>query len=55
MQATTFRAFLERARVAVNPGLDFGTGGAGQVRLNYGTTSEILTEAIECKGRVVPR
>jgi cystathionine beta-lyase len=46
-------AFLERGRVAVNPGLDFGTVGAGHVRLNYGTTPEILTEAIERMGRVV--
>jgi cystathionine beta-lyase len=45
-------AFLERGRVAVNAGLDFGTGGAGHVRLNYGTTPEILTEAIERMGRV---
>ena len=45
--------FLERGRVAVNSGLDFGTGGAGHVRLNYGTTPEILTEAIERMGRVI--
>jgi cystathionine beta-lyase len=38
--------FLESGRVAVNPGADFGTGGAGHVRLNYATTPEILTEAI---------
>ncbi|MDX6277769.1 MAG: cysteine-S-conjugate beta-lyase [Nocardioidaceae bacterium] len=46
-------AFLEQGRVAVNPGLDFGTVGAGHVRLNYGTTPEILTEAIQRMGRVV--
>lgn len=46
-------AFLERGRVAVNPGLDFGAGGAGHVRLNYGTTPEILTEAIQRMARVV--
>jgi cysteine-S-conjugate beta-lyase len=45
--------FLERGRVAVNSGLDFGTGGAGHVRLNYGTTPEILTEAIERMARAV--
>lgn len=39
-------AFLERGRVALSPGLEFGTGGAGHVRLNYGTTPEILEEAI---------
>jgi len=39
-------AFLERGRVALLSGLDFGTGGAGHVRLNYATTPEILEEAI---------
>ncbi|MCW2801390.1 MAG: cystathionine beta-lyase, partial [Aeromicrobium sp.] len=46
-------AFLERGRVAVNAGPDFGAVGAGHVRLNYGTTPEILTEAIERMGSVV--
>ena len=31
-------AFLERGRVAVNRGLDFGAPGAGYARLNVGTT-----------------
>lgn len=44
--------FLERGRVALNSGLPFGRG-AGHVRLNYATTPEILTEAIERMGRVV--
>jgi cystathionine beta-lyase len=38
--------FLERGRVAVNPGLDFGTQGAGFARLNLATTPEILAEAV---------
>jgi len=46
-------AFLEQGRVAVNSGLPFGTGGAGHVRLNYATTPEILTEAIERMARIV--
>lgn len=45
-------AFLERGRVAVNSGLPFGNG-AGHVRLNYATTPEILTEAIERMSRAV--
>jgi cystathionine beta-lyase len=45
--------FLERARVAVNSGLPFGSGGAGHVRLNYATSPEILTEAVERMGRAV--
>jgi cystathionine beta-lyase len=39
--------FLERGRVAVNPGPTFGVGGAGHVRLNIATTPAILTEAVE--------
>jgi cystathionine beta-lyase len=39
-------AFLERGRVAVNPGRDFGTQGAGFVRLNLATTPEIIVEAV---------
>ncbi|MET9504400.1 aminotransferase class I/II-fold pyridoxal phosphate-dependent enzyme [Streptomyces sp. NPDC006622] len=40
------RVFLERGRVALSPGPDFGTGGAGHVRLNLGTSPEILAEAV---------
>ncbi|AWB90922.1 MalY/PatB family protein [Aeromicrobium chenweiae] len=46
-------AFLEQGRVALNPGPTFGPGGAGHVRLNYATSPEILTEAIERMARVV--
>ena len=38
--------FLERGRVAVNRGLDFGDVGAGFVRVNMGTSTEILTEVV---------
>ncbi|MFJ8106211.1 MalY/PatB family protein [Streptomyces sp. NPDC096132] len=38
--------FLERGRVALSPGADFGTGGAGHVRLNLATSPEILTEGV---------
>jgi len=37
--------FLERGRVAVEPGLRFGALGAGHVRLNFGTSAEIIDEA----------
>jgi cystathionine beta-lyase len=37
---------LERARVAVNPGTDFGRQGAGHVRLNFACSPEVLREAI---------
>ncbi|MFC7860502.1 MalY/PatB family protein [Arthrobacter koreensis] len=37
---------LEKARVALEPGLKFGTAGAGHVRLNFGCAPEVLEEAI---------
>ena len=40
------RQFLERGRVAVEPGPNFGPPGDGWVRLNYGTSAEILIEAV---------
>ena len=40
------RHFLERARVALNPGSSFGTSGAGHVRLNLATSPEILARAV---------
>lgn len=39
-------AFLERGRVAVSPGLEFGPGGAGHVRVNLATSREILADAV---------
>ena len=38
--------FLERGRVALSRGLDFGAEGAGFVRLNMGTSAELMTEAV---------
>jgi cystathionine beta-lyase len=39
-------AFLERGRVALSPGRDFGEQGAGFARLNIGTSPELITEAV---------
>ena len=39
--------FLERAKVALNDGKDFGSGGNGFVRLNFGCPRAILTEALD--------
>lgn len=44
------RMFLDSARVALSSGHVFGSGGAGFVRLNYGTTPTILREAIHRMG-----
>lgn len=40
------RVFLDKGRVALNPGSDFGSGGAGHVRMNIGTTPELITEGV---------
>jgi cystathionine beta-lyase len=40
------QVFLDRGRVALNPGTDFGTGGAGFVRMNLATNPDIITEAV---------
>ena len=39
-------ALLARGRVALGRGLDYGPPGAGHVRLNFGTSSEHLADAI---------
>ncbi len=39
--------FLERARVAVNDGCEFGQGGEGFVRLNFGCPRLMLVDALE--------
>jgi cystathionine beta-lyase len=45
------RFFLDRARVALSSGEAFGAGGAGHVRLNFATGTEILTAALQEMGR----
>jgi cystathionine beta-lyase len=40
------RAFLERGRVALSRGLNYGDAGAGFVRLNFGTSPEHVAEII---------
>lgn len=41
------RTILEGARVALHNGPDFGRGGAGHVRINFGCSPDLLTDAIE--------
>jgi len=41
------RRILKDAKVALNAGSAFGAEGDGHVRLNFGTSPEIITEAIE--------
>jgi cystathionine beta-lyase len=40
-------AFLDRGRLALGRGLDYGQPGAGHVRLNFATSPEHLTDAID--------
>ncbi|MCB0866337.1 MAG: aminotransferase class I/II-fold pyridoxal phosphate-dependent enzyme [Solirubrobacterales bacterium] len=44
---------LERGRLALSPGTQFGRGGEGYVRYNAGTSPELLTEAVERLARGV--
>jgi cystathionine beta-lyase len=39
-------AFLERGRIALSRGLDYGPEGAGFVRLNFGTSPEHVEDAV---------
>lgn len=41
------RYFRKHCRVAFEPGAKFGTGGENYVRLNFGTSSEILREIVK--------
>ena len=43
---TARERFLDRGRVALEPGLRFGASGSGYARLNFGTSEAILDEAI---------
>lgn len=49
------RKILREAKVALHFGPAFGEEGAGHVRLNFGTSPEILTEAIERIAALVER
>ena len=49
------RLILKDAKVALHFGPAFGAEGAGHVRLNFGTSPEILTEAIERIAALVGR
>ncbi|PRA79933.1 MalY/PatB family protein [Microbacterium sp. MYb66] len=49
------RRILKDARVALHFGPAFGAEGAGHVRLNFGTSPEIITEAVERIAALVGR
>ena len=41
------KALVERAKVGLNEGATFGRGGAGHVRLNFATSTEILQQGLD--------
>jgi cystathionine beta-lyase len=45
--------FLERGRVALSRGLDYGREGAGFVRLNFGTSPEHVADAVRRMARAI--
>jgi cystathionine beta-lyase len=45
--------FLRQGRVALSRGLDYGREGAGFVRLNFGTSPEHVTDAVQRMARAV--
>ena len=45
--------FLERAKVGLSDGADFGGPGIGHVRLNFGTSAEILDEILDRMSRAL--
>lgn len=47
LEEAPYKFFLKKAKVALNCGDDFGDGGQGFVRLNFGCSRELLTKALE--------
>lgn len=50
-----YRFFLDRARVGLNDGAEFSIHGQGCVRLNFGTSAEILEQVLERMSAAVGR
>ncbi len=47
IQGSPYEFFLAKAKVALNEGKNFGKGGEGFVRLNFGCTRKTLSDALE--------
>jgi cysteine-S-conjugate beta-lyase len=47
IEGSPHKFFLSKAKVALNEGAEFGPGGEGFVRLNFGCPRRTLTEALE--------
>lgn len=46
LEGGAYQFFLKHAKVALNKGEDFGEGGEGFVRLNFGCSREVLCDAL---------
>ena len=46
LPTSPYQFFLDRAKVGLNDGADFGEAGVGCVRLNFGTSPEILDQIL---------
>ncbi|HEX3246588.1 MAG TPA: aminotransferase class I/II-fold pyridoxal phosphate-dependent enzyme, partial [Chloroflexota bacterium] len=47
LQPSAYKFFLERAKVGLNDGAEFGTNGETCVRLNFGTSAAILEQILD--------
>ncbi|MFN0073396.1 MAG: MalY/PatB family protein [Chloroflexota bacterium] len=54
LEPSPYRFFLDRARVGLNDGADFGTNGETCVRLNFGTSTAILDQILDRMLSVIP-
>jgi cystathionine beta-lyase len=55
ISGTPHEYFLKTAKVALNEGRDFGSGGEGFVRLNFGCPHDIMAEALtRMKSALIP-
>ena len=55
LEPDPYTFFLETGHVALSNGADFGGPGAGHVRLNFGTSAEILEEILSRMSRAIDR
>jgi len=55
LPSPAYAFFLDRARVALNDGSEFGPPGLGHVRLNFATSESILDELLDRMAAAVRR
>jgi cystathionine beta-lyase len=49
------RWFAENARVFLNPGLSYGTGGADHMRMNLATSRSLIRQALDNMAEALAR